>query len=63
MTFLGRMYFASNDGYQNFLVLTQRLIHYHWTIKEQLLTWILTGKMSQEKNKPLDPSLAQLCMI
>ena len=58
--FLGRMYFAGDDGYQNFLGLTRMLHSPTMDNNKTVTNWILIGKIFQEKSKSLDSSLASI---
>ena len=50
------MYFADNDGYQNFLVFAPILSSLILDSNKRVTNWILTG-ISSEKIKPFDTNL------
>ena len=50
---LGRMYFTSNDSYQDFLVFAPMLSSLILDSNKKVTNWILT-RISSEKIKPLD---------
>ena len=53
---LGRMYFTSNDDYQNFLAFATMLSSLILDSNRKVTDWILTG-ISSEKIKPFDNGL------